>query len=109
LPVAGGYDFAYENKLYSYVSGFDPEFSRYDIANLRYLYLLKHCIEKGITEWDMMRGDEPYKEKWNTIARKNLEFWITKKRIVPHLYDTISRDRRFSSLAAFLGKHVSSA
>ena len=108
VPVAGGYDFTYQNRLYSYVSGFDPGFSRYDISNLRYLYLLEYCAKKGIEEWDMMRGDEPYKEKWNTLARRKLELWVTRKRIVPILYDAITKDKRFSALAAFLGKHISS-
>jgi CelD/BcsL family acetyltransferase involved in cellulose biosynthesis len=106
-PATAGYAFVYGRKLYSYLSGFDPQFSKYRIGSLRLMYLIRHCIINGLTEYDFMRGDEPYKEQWNTSIRNNFEFWVTRRRIVPALYDIITKNDRISTLARMLGKRVS--
>lgn len=106
-PVAASYDFKYGQKLFYYLSGFDPEYSRYNVGHLRHLYLIKHCIENGVKEYDFMRGDEPYKMGWNTSIRKNLEVRAIKRRIVPIAYNWITKNDRFSPLTYKLGKHLS--
>jgi CelD/BcsL family acetyltransferase involved in cellulose biosynthesis len=71
-PVAVGFDFAYRQKLYSYLSGFDPEFDLYGVGHLRNKYLIKDAIEKGLTEIDFMRGAESYKQRWNAVAKTTM-------------------------------------
>ena len=107
VPVASIYGFDYQQKLYFYLSGFDPAYSKYNVGDLQQLFLIKHCIGNGLKEFDFMRGDEPYKERWNTTVRRNLEFWVGAKGIVPFFYGTISKSRRFSSLLSAVGRHVS--
>ena len=106
-PVAAGYDFMYAKKLFYYLSGFDPEYSKYNIGHLRHMFLIKHCIENGVEEYDFMRGDEPYKLKWNTSMRENLEVRAIKRRIIPMAYDWITKNDRFSPLVYELGKRLS--
>jgi len=106
-PVAAGYDFKYGQKLFYYLSGFDPQYSKYNVGHLRHMYLLKHCIEDGLMEYDFMREDEPYKMKWNTSLRNNLEVRAIKGRIVPIVYNWITKNNRFSPLTYKLGKHDS--
>jgi CelD/BcsL family acetyltransferase involved in cellulose biosynthesis len=95
----------YGKKLYSYLSGFNPDFSEYRLGSLRLMYLIKHCIMNGLTEYDFMRGDEPYKEQWATSTRNNLEFWIMKKSLVPVLYCAITKNERMFNLALKFSKY----
>jgi len=106
-PVAAGYDFRYEQKLFYYLSGFDPQYLKYNIGHIRHMYLIKNCIENGLKEYDFLRENEPYKMKWNTSLRKNLEVRAIKRKIIPIVYNWITKNDRFSPLTYKLGKHDS--
>jgi hypothetical protein len=56
-----------------------------------------------------MRGDHTYNQQWNTLTRNNLEVRSIKKRIVPVVYDFITKKNVFMPLATTLGKHLSVA
>lgn len=106
-PIAVIYGFKYAQKLFAYLSGFDPRYLKYSIGHLHQMYIIKYCIENGLRECDLMRGDEPYKMKWNTSIRKNLEVRAIKKRVIPIAYNWITKNKIFSSLTCKLGKHLS--
>lgn len=72
-PAAALYGFKYRSKFYYYLSGFDPRYSRYSIANLLISHVIGKCIEEGLAEFDFMRGAETYKDRWNTNARQNFK------------------------------------
>ncbi|MGZ3634342.1 MAG: hypothetical protein ACXVAJ_08475, partial [Parachlamydiaceae bacterium] len=68
---------------------------------------IKYGIEKGLKEFDFLRGNETYKSLWGTNVRKNLQFRIPKKSLgaklynwtannntLPHLYETIAHPNR---------------
>ncbi len=84
-PVAALYAFKYANKLHYYQSGFDPRYYRYGVLQLLHNYLIRHCIANGLSEYDFMRGNEPYKRRWNAVERTNLEFRAVKRRPLPLL------------------------
>jgi hypothetical protein len=71
------------------------------------MYLIKHFIDKCIKEYDFMRGNEPYKTRWNTTIRKNLEVRAIKRRIIPLVYDWLTKNDEFSPLTFWMGKHLS--
>jgi len=106
-PVAAGYAFKYAQKLFCYLSGFDPQYSEYEVGNLRHVYLIKYCIENGLKEYDFLRGRESYKSQWNSVMRKNLEVKAIKRKIIPIIYDWIARNNRFSALTYKLGERLS--
>jgi CelD/BcsL family acetyltransferase involved in cellulose biosynthesis len=108
-PVSAIYAFKYRNKMFNYLTGFDPKYSEYRLGHLLFLYSIKNSIEHGLTEFDFMRGDETYKRRWNTLIRNNLEVRAIKKRIVPIVYDIITKKNMFTPLATTLGKRVSFA
>jgi len=104
---AAKYAFTYEKKTYSYLDGFDPELSKYSIGNLLNMYAIRHCIAAGIEEYDLMRGTESYKFEWKTELRSNLEFWVSKRRILPMLYDAFTRNEILLGIGRKLGEHIS--
>ena len=86
-PIAAHYCFEYEEKIYFALSGFDPSYARYSIGNLLTLKIIEKCIEKGLKEFDFMKGDEPYKSKWTKIYRINLKIKFVSKRLTSRLYN----------------------
>jgi len=106
-PVAAGYAFKYAQKLFCYLSGFDPQYSKYEVGNLRHIYLIKYCIENGLKEYDFLRGGESYKSLWNTSLRKNLGIRTIKRGIIPIVYDWITENEKLSPLTCKLGEHLS--
>jgi CelD/BcsL family acetyltransferase involved in cellulose biosynthesis len=81
-PAAALYNFRYAGKLYSYLSGFDPEYSKYAVGTIIDLHLIEHSIRTGLREYDFTRGDETYKTQWNTHVRRNLRIRATKRAVV---------------------------
>jgi len=106
-PVAAGYAFKYAQKLFCYLSGFDPQYSKYEVGNLRHIYLIKYCIENGLKEYDFLRGGELYKHLWNTFTRRSLQVRATKRKIVPIIYDWLMKNNKLSLLTHKLGKRLS--
>lgn len=78
-PIAAVYSFDYDLKKYGYNTGFDPEFSKYGIGSLLKTYAIKESIKKGFREYDLLRGNEPYKTNWATGVRKNYVAKMAKK------------------------------
>jgi CelD/BcsL family acetyltransferase involved in cellulose biosynthesis len=70
-PIAAIYSFDYGLKKYGYNTGFDPKFAKYGIGNMLKNFAITESIKKGLTEYDLLRGYEPYKKHWVTGVRKN--------------------------------------
>ena len=108
-PVSAIYAFKYRNKMFNYLTGFDPKFSDYRVGHILFLYSIKNSIENGLREFDFMRGDESYKQQWNTLIRNNKEVRAIKKKIVPVVYDFIKTKDSLTPLVNSLGKRLSTA
>jgi len=106
-PVAAMYTFDYQNKKYAYLSGFDPQFSRYSVGNILILHVVERSIQKGLKECDLMRGDEPYKWLWTTNARTNIQVQVIRKGIYARMYGWVTRNKSVLSLTRKLGLSLS--
>jgi CelD/BcsL family acetyltransferase involved in cellulose biosynthesis len=89
-PVATQYTFEYIQKMYYYLAGFLPKYKNFSVGNLLIMFLLRQCIEKGFTEYDMMRGNEAYKLIWTHECRRNFEVRLVRKKITSELYDWVT-------------------
>jgi CelD/BcsL family acetyltransferase involved in cellulose biosynthesis len=61
------------------------------------MFLIKQAIEKGLREFDFLRGVEPYKFHWTKSARKYMNVIIVKKGLCSGL--------RLNIIRAFLRFH----
>ena len=104
--VAAEYSFDYRQKMYGYLSGFDPRFAVYGVQTLVQLKTLEMCIATGIREFDFLRGDEEYKSRWGTQARKNLEISVVRKGLLAKLQRLAKRNEKIGALARKLGQSV---
>lgn len=91
-PAVVSYGFKYRSKYYSYLSGFDPKYSRYGVGNLIKAYIIGKCIEEGLAGFDFMRGVESYKDRWNTITRWNRQAVITKRGFLANVQNWLYRE-----------------
>lgn len=92
-PVSGSYGFKYKSKYYAYLPGFDPEYSKFGVGSILVPFLVKQFIEEGLVEFDFMRGDEGYKDRWNATPTWNYQAIMHKSgRFGPYshrMYDSI--------------------
>lgn len=89
-PISAQYTFEYEEKIYYYLGGFDPNYAQYSVGNLTIMFLLERGIKKGFKEYDMMRGNEYYKRLWTNKYRRNLEFRITRENLRCKFYSWLT-------------------
>lgn len=101
-PVAAQYTFEYDKKMYYYLAGFLPKYSEFSVGNLIIMFLLRECIAKGFTEYDMTRGDEPYKKQWTNNYRRNFEVRLVHKKIISELYDRVTWGNTVENIATKL-------
>jgi len=101
-PVSAQYTFEYSEKMFYYLAGFDPQYSKYSVGNLIIRLLLERCIKKGFKEYDMMRGDEPYKFLWTNTSRRNFEINFVRERWHSRFFSWVTSDDTVNSLAGRL-------
>jgi CelD/BcsL family acetyltransferase involved in cellulose biosynthesis len=70
--------FLYNNIVYFWNTGFDPEFSHVSPGKLLLHYWIKDSFAEGYREFDFMVGEESYKSKWTSPIRQNYELFIFK-------------------------------
>jgi len=79
-PVAAELNLEYEGKMYCHLKGFDTDYYKYRVGSLLTLKVLEECIDKGISEYDFMQGNEAYKFDWTNKFRQNTNIqWVNKK------------------------------
>ena len=72
-PLAAEYTFKYLNSLYSYQFGFDAKFARNNVFKVLRSYIIEDAIGRGLKEFELLRGQEPYKYAWKAVPmRKHL-------------------------------------
>jgi CelD/BcsL family acetyltransferase involved in cellulose biosynthesis len=59
--VASYLSFDYNNRIYLYNSGYNPEYRDYSVGIVLLAYYIKEAIRTGHTRFDFLRGNERYK------------------------------------------------
>jgi CelD/BcsL family acetyltransferase involved in cellulose biosynthesis len=63
-PIGAIYAMALGRTCYYYQAGFDPAHGSISPGTLLVAETIRRAIDEGKTEFDFMRGDEPYKRRW---------------------------------------------
>jgi len=69
VPIAFALMLEGRQQLQVYQTGVDAEHLRLEPGHVTNALLMKYAIERGYETLDFLRGDEPYKAKWNALAR----------------------------------------
>jgi len=89
--VSAEYTFIYNHKFYYATSARDIKYAEYSVGHLHQMFLIKYAIEKGLREFDFLRGDEPYKFHWTESSRRYINFVIGKKGLCSGLQLKLTR------------------
>jgi CelD/BcsL family acetyltransferase involved in cellulose biosynthesis len=95
-PVSSIYCYEYNDKLYAYLCGFDPEYAEYRPGYLIFKKAIEYGIDKGLKEFDFLRGPEEYKQRWKAKVRKNYEYRILKNGMKTKIYDYIRQKELYN-------------
>lgn len=69
--VAVLYCFRFRNRYYYYLGGFDPQMARFSPGTVLTAEAIRAALSEGCTEFDFLRGHEPYKYRWTSVHRTN--------------------------------------
>jgi CelD/BcsL family acetyltransferase involved in cellulose biosynthesis len=84
-PVAAEYGFKYKSKYYAYMAGFDPDYSRYNVGNMLFICIINKLIQEGLTQYDFLRGAEPYKDYWTAFSKLNYQAILCRKGLLANV------------------------
>lgn len=79
-PRAADYWFAIGGQWFFYASGFDPGFAQYGVGHTIKAWALRQAILEGATEADLLRGEEPYKDRWRPKSRPSHRLFLVRPR-----------------------------
>ncbi|MGR3293355.1 MAG: GNAT family N-acetyltransferase [Candidatus Scalindua sp.] len=74
--VAALYIFKYNNKLFYYQGGWDPEWSKDRVGSILTNLVIDGAINKGYSEYDFLRGTEDYKARLTDKKREEIDIFI---------------------------------
>lgn len=84
-PVAAEYYFAGENATWAYQSGVDPDRIDQEPGQLSMIRTIQHALAEGHKQFDLLRGDEPYKAHWRAQPQETFDIQIVPARSVARL------------------------
>jgi CelD/BcsL family acetyltransferase involved in cellulose biosynthesis len=68
-PAAAEYHFASADATFAYQGGVDPARLAEEPGRLSNIATIRHAISEGHKQFDLLRGDEPYKSHWRATPR----------------------------------------
>jgi len=74
--IAYMFGFEEDEVFYAWNMAFDPEYSNFFPSKFLLLELVKDCHQRGLKEFNFMRGETEYKTKWTKHFRPNYRFTI---------------------------------
>jgi len=69
-PIAAWYGWSIGGRYLYYQAGFDPAWSRVSPGLLLLAHTIEAAFDEGASEYDMLLGNEPFKERFATAAKE---------------------------------------
>jgi CelD/BcsL family acetyltransferase involved in cellulose biosynthesis len=107
-PVALQYGFKFNNKLFHYQTGFDPNYERHSAGLISTGYMIENALKEKLQEYDFLRGREDYKFHWTQNVRTIYFSLITNKNFGGRFYFRAGKTlkRLKTGLKVLLGRHT---
>ncbi|HRK20381.1 MAG TPA: GNAT family N-acetyltransferase [Fimbriimonadaceae bacterium] len=91
-PVGAIYAMRKGGTCFFYQSGFDPAHSAISPGTLLVASTIRRAIEEGLSQFDFLRGDEPYKRRWKPQSSyRNLRIMLGSDGVLPKLGERWNR------------------
>ncbi len=95
-PMTANLEFDAGDCVAMYQTGMDPEYLALEPGHINFTMAIQNAIQRGFRQFDFLRGDEPYKSRWNA---ERISLYRT--RIVPRRWKPMLRHGIWSA-----GKNV---
>lgn len=95
--VAARYDFVYNDTVYDYQTGYNPEYSRWGVMQALISYIIEDCATRRIRKYDFLAGDDDYKRRFSNAEREVCAFRLFNQTGAGRLYELFTRIRKWIS------------
>ncbi|MBE0448765.1 MAG: GNAT family N-acetyltransferase [Actinobacteria bacterium] len=75
--VAALYGFQFSDSFYYYLGGFEPDWGAMSVSTVLIGRSIEDSIAEGLSRFDFLRGQEPYKQKWLALESHNYRLIIS--------------------------------
>jgi CelD/BcsL family acetyltransferase involved in cellulose biosynthesis len=84
-PVAVEFLLTTATTTFLYQAGMDPDYGSVRPGLLAMTYCLHSTAQRGATGVDMLRGEEPYKERWRATPSNTVELRVARPELAARL------------------------
>jgi CelD/BcsL family acetyltransferase involved in cellulose biosynthesis len=77
-PAAVRLDFDFGRRVYMLKNAIDPAFNEFGPGHITHARVLEDGMARGMTEFDFLRGDHPYKRRWSNGERHLVALTLTR-------------------------------
>ncbi len=81
IPIGVSHTVSLGDTLFNYQSGMDPDYEQLQPGFLALLSVLNDMESNGFKHLDLMRGEEPYKERWRARRTSTVELRVPARRV----------------------------
>jgi len=78
VPAAVRLDFDFGDRVYMLKNAIDPAFNEFGPGHITHARVLEDGMARGMTEFDFLRGDHPYKRRWSNAERHLVALTLTR-------------------------------
>lgn len=75
-PIAYVFNLVYKNRIFALDIGYDTSYAKYSPGLFLIAHVIKDCFENGLSEYDWLGSDLPFKMVWSDSFREHADFWI---------------------------------
>jgi CelD/BcsL family acetyltransferase involved in cellulose biosynthesis len=93
-PAAVRLDFDFAGRVYMLKNAIDPHFNEFGPGHITHARVLEDGIAQGMTEFDFLRGDHPYKRRWANAERHLVALTLTRPGTLGKLAENRARVAR---------------
>ncbi len=102
-PIALYLGFEYNGSLSYHTPAYDPMYSKYSPGRVMVYYALQYCMERGLRDFDLMRGIEQYKVSMANLITQSRTLCIYKSGLQRYAYNLKSNAKKTRLLAPWYG------
>jgi CelD/BcsL family acetyltransferase involved in cellulose biosynthesis len=84
-PRAALYGFRHGDRFAFYQAGLDPDWRARSVGTVLLGQVIQRCFVEGLSEFDFLRGSEPYKLRWATGWRETVRLGVRNDGLRPWL------------------------
>ncbi len=88
-PVAAQLDIRSATSSFAYQAGVDPEVEDYGPGQVLQTAMLKRAADAGVSRYDFLRGDEPYKAHWRAEPTECITLRVTPRKPMAQLRSSV--------------------